>query len=197
MNLGFNNLWPTKVLVQNIEDQSLLEEVANNILLNYVHAPLSDFQDFDLLKDGGDCYAKFKKEIVYPAFDQYLKEVFNIKLSQCKNHFFRSWLAGPKSGYSIHTHNHSGACISAIFYILCEEQDQGGELVMIDPRGNANRGYPEDMKHEFSDIIYKPKSGQVVIFPSFLYHYTKLFTGNLRIAMPVDFFPGRISKKIG
>jgi hypothetical protein len=59
---------------------------------------------------------------------------------------------------------------------------------MMDPRANANRGYKDQFKSMFSNETYLPKSGEYLIFPSYLYHHTISFTGNMRIAMPVDLF---------
>ena len=193
MNLGLNDLWPTKVMVSEITNKDILENVTNDIIKNYVSNPPNDFQKFDVLKDGGESFKDFQKHVVEPIFNQYLKEVYNIQLEQCGKYSFNSWLASPKFGYTIGAHNHSGSSLSAVFYIFCEEPHKGGELVLMDPRTNANRGYPDQMNDIFSEKLYTPKTGQGVIFPSFLYHHTRLFTGNLRIAMPVDFFPGTIS----
>jgi hypothetical protein len=192
MNLGFNELWPTTILVSEVEDKTLLNSVTSEVLANHVSKPSNELQHFDLLNEGGEDLLQFKIRVVEPMFDQYLRKVFNVKLSQCHDHFFKSWLTGPNSGYSIGAHNHSGAAVSAVFYLLCEEQNQGGELVLMDPRMNANRGYPIPMKTPFADAYYAPKTGQVAIFPSFVYHHAMLFRGRLRIAMPVDFFPGEV-----
>jgi hypothetical protein len=192
MNLGFNDLWPTTVLISEVTQRKLLDDITSDILENHIYKPSYDLQNLDLINDGGELFEQFKKSVIEPIFDQYLQKVFNIKLDQCHDSFFKSWLAGPNSGYSIGAHNHSGASVSAVFYLLCEEQNQGGELVLMDPRMNANRGYPTPMKTPFQDQWYSPKTGEVAVFPSFLYHHAMLFRGKLRIAMPVDFFPGEI-----
>ena len=100
----------------------------------------------------------------------------------------RSWITGTRNGYMIPAHNHSGASVSAVFYLMCEEDNQGGELVAIDPRTNANRGYKDEFKPLFANLVYTPQSGEYLMFPSYLYHHTNVFTGSLRLAMPVDLF---------
>jgi hypothetical protein len=92
------------------------------------------------------------------------------------------------SSYTMPLHNHSGAQVSAVFYLLCEEKNAGGELLISDPRFNANRGYPNKMKDSFNLEIYKPKSGEVVVMPGFLHHQVATFNGKLRLAMPVDLY---------
>ena len=82
-------------------------------------------------------------------------------------------------------HNHSGSHLSAVFYLLCEEKN-GGNIVLHDPRTNANRGYVDDFQSMFDKVRFTPSSGDVLIFPSFLYHNVETFNGKMRLAMPVD-----------
>lgn len=190
MNIGFNDLWPTKVFYKELENQELIDKICQDILQEKDRNDLpNDFDEFNILEDGGDLYKTFEDQVIKPCFDEYLKEVFDKTIDDFPRYKFKGWLAGSTSGYAIPVHNHSGASVSAVFYLLSEDQYAGGELVLIDPRSNANRGYLEEMKKPFSPETLMPKSGTVVIFPSFLYHYTNMFRGNLRLAMPVDFYP--------
>jgi hypothetical protein len=191
LSYGINSLWPTNVMLAKIEHQELLDEVCNCILTNYdFNSMPSDFmKDFDILRDGGEALRDFKKLVVEPLFDSYFKNTFGIGIEKFTSRRYRSWLAGPHSGYYIATHNHSGASVSAVFYLMCDTTAKGGELLMLDPRTNANRGYIDELKHVFDPVSYTPKSGEAVLFPSYLYHQTTPFLGSVRLAMPVDFFP--------
>jgi len=189
MNLksGINEVWPTIVLKGEI-DQATLEKVCNSLLINSdIKNPPGDFQSFDILHDGCEDIKEFKETVVIPAFEEYLNRM-NLSLKNFPSNRLRSWITGTKNGYMIPIHNHSGSSFSAVFYLLCEEQNKGGELVMLDPRGNANRGYLDEFKPMFENLVYKPVSGEYVIFPSYLYHHTNVFNGTLRLAMPVDLF---------
>jgi hypothetical protein len=188
MDKGFNELWVTPVYRGTIGNKTLLDDVCESILVNeHLDTPPSDFQKYDILNDGPEILQTFREEVVYPAFKEFLK-YFQINLDEYNNIQFRSWLGGCKNGYHIPVHNHSGSQISGVFYLLCDEEEKGGELFLIDPRSNANRGYDNNFKSYFSNKIYKPKSGEFLIFPGFLYHQTVPFTGNLRLSMPVDLF---------
>lgn len=187
IDYGFNQFWPTTVLLDKIENKSILESATNVILSNFnIEQPPNDFENFDVLRDCAELHT-FRDEVVIPSFEKYLLKVFNVDINNV-NFSLRSWLAGAKSGYMIPVHNHSGASVSAIFYISCEDKNCGGQLTMIDPRSNANRGYVNSFKHVFESKIYQPKTGEYLMFPSFLYHHALPFTGDLRLAMPVDFF---------
>jgi hypothetical protein len=83
MNLGLNDLWPTKVMISEISNKDILDKVANDIISNYISNPPNDFQKFDILKDGGENFKDFQRHIVEPVFDQYLKEVYGLELKQC------------------------------------------------------------------------------------------------------------------
>ena len=187
MNFGFNEMWATPIYKGIIENKNLLENFCNSIIINEnLDQPPNDFEKYDILDDGPEIMQEFKNTVVYPAFKDYLK-FFQIDLDKRKNFRFRSWLCGCRHGYHIPVHNHTGSQFSGVFYLFCDE-DKGGELILLDPRTNANRGYEADFKHHFANKIYKPKSGEFLIFPGFLYHQTVPFAGSMRLAMPVDLF---------
>jgi len=87
------------------------------------------------------------------------------------------------------SHNHSGSPFISVFYIYADdEKDVGGELILNDPRTNANRGYSEDFQKIFQSIKHKPITGDVLVFPGYVYHAVNPFMSNLRVAIPVDLF---------
>jgi len=187
MNKGYNSLWPTDVYLGTIDEQPL-DSVCQTIFSELdLEKPTSDFQGFDLLEDGPAVFQEFRDQIVWPAFEQYLKD-HNIDLKEFSDRKLRSWITGVYKGYMIPAHNHSGASISAVFYLLCGDQDKGGELVLLDSRSNANRGYKDQFKSWFENKIYLPKTGEYLMFPSHVYHHTLPFTGSIRLAIPVDLF---------
>jgi hypothetical protein len=188
MNKGFNELWPTSVYRGEIEDKQLLNSVCEAIFLESdITNPANTFQPYDILRDGSSVFQKFRDQVVWPAFINYLKH-WNIDLLEFPDRRLRSWITGTQAGYMIPVHNHSGSTLSAVFYLITEEQNKGGELVLVDPRSNANRGYKDQFKPLFANKEYLPYSGEFVIFPGFVYHQTIPFSGTLRLAMPVDLF---------
>ena len=187
MNYGLTNCWSTPIMYDKISNTDILSRTINHILTNFDLAfPPSDFQEFDILKDGGEVMQEFRDLVVIPAFQKYIKQ---LDIEECLSYSIKSWVAGPNAGYMIPIHNHSGASISAVFYLLSEDIDKGGELLFQDPRTNANRGYNNDFRKLFQPKSILPTSGDMVVFPSYVYHYTNPFHGKLRLAIPVDFFP--------
>lgn len=177
--------WSTPIYTDTILDNKLLDKTTNYILSNYgdgikVNANLLDeniLENKNLLE--------FKDNVITPAFEEFYKKEFNVNLNEKKYHL-KAWIAGKTFSYSMPSHNHSGSQLSAVFYLLCEENDKGGELVLQDPRFNANRGYKDEYNKWFNNEIVIPQTGQFIIFPSFLYHNVKTFFGKIRLAMPVD-----------
>ena len=130
-----------------------------------------------------DPFLKDFKTFIVSCFSNYC-ENFNIDLKN-KDYDLRAWITGYGTNYAMPKHNHSGSHLSGVFYLLCEEKT-GGNIVLHDPRTNANRGYIDEFQSMFEKVRYTPTSGDVLIFPSFLYHNVETFNGKMRLAMPVD-----------
>lgn len=187
---GLSHLWTTPVYYGQIEDQEILNAASQYILEHYnLLKPPSELEDETNILDSSPIMKDFKNQIVESCFEKYLNLSFNISLSQFEDYSYKSWITGSKKGYSINLHNHSGSQFAAVFYFLCED-NQGGILTMADPRTNANRAYDIPFKQEFSNVEINPTSGSYVIMPSYVYHYTDMFQGSMRLAMPVDLFLG-------
>lgn len=181
---GFNKLWPTDVYLGNI-DSKICDITSKYIFENYdLNSFNSDFQKTDLLNNE---LTFFRDQVVFPEFKKYLN-YWNIDIDAFPDKRVKSWITGSQTGYMVPIHNHSGATLSCVFYLFAEEKNFGGELVLADPRTNANRGYKDHFKPLFENKHYLPNTGEFIIFPSYLYHHTVPFTGNIRLAMPVDLF---------
>lgn len=91
-----------------------------------------------------------------------------------------AWAVVYRSGGNHRIHHHPGSLWSAVYYVSCSADDEGGQLELIDPRpaALANRG------GRSGTVKLKPKPGMVVGFPSWLQHnVTPLLTSNERICV--------------
>jgi hypothetical protein len=177
-------LWSTPFLHTTMS-KDMQEKVTNKVLTNYdINIPPSDFGVLNILDDIPD----FKEKVVYPAFNEFLDLSLDKKIEDWDSHKLHGWITGSVNGYNIEFHNHRGSQLSAVFYILCEEDNKGGEITFADPRMNSNRGYDDSFAEWFKGMSFKPKSGDIVVFPSFLYHFVSTYYGSIRLAMPVDLF---------
>lgn len=182
---GFNLLWPTYVWKGRIYNKKLADTVSQHILTNYGEAnKVSSNVSGDNLFDD-KFFTEFKNDIVKPAFDDYLT-INETKLDRL-DYDLRAWVTGYGTSYAMPKHNHSGSHLSAVFYLLADEwEENGGKIRLHDPRTNANRGYTTQFGHFFEHMEYQPKSYDILIFPSFLYHNVETFNGKLRLAVPID-----------
>lgn len=189
MKLGINELYPTKVLYSKIQNDALREEFINFLFENVdVINPPSEITGRDLLGGVKDPVVKrWMDEEVKTVFDNYFQQTIGHTLSEYKR-IYSTWLTGTQGNYSMLMHNHSGSTLSAVFYLLTEEKQHGGELVFCDPRTNANRGYVTELQPEFQYTRFQPSTGDVLVFPSYMYHFVTPFVGKLRLCLPVDLF---------
>lgn len=183
-----HNLWSTPFL-KTKSDIELTNAAVTSILLNYdmKNAP-SDFGSVNILDSDDEAIINFKNGVIYPAFNSFLKQTLNKNILDWSNHRLKGWLAGSSDNYSLAYHNHRGAQVSAVFYLFCEEQNSGGRISFTDPRQNSNRGYDSTFEPWFDDMSFIPKTYDIAVFPSFLYHHVSTYRSNIRLAMPVDLF---------
>ncbi|WP_420138827.1 TIGR02466 family protein [Sphingomonas sp.] len=109
------------------------------------------------------------------------------------------WANASGSGASNQTHWHPGSYLSAVYYVDdgyagSASTELGGELVFIDPRMPFLRmGDPElarrgaDGSAPGTEAWLRPRSGLLVMFPSFLGHSVRPYLGNgLRVSIAIN-----------
>jgi len=188
MNPGMNLLYPTPVQYTTMQNDSIRQQAADALMVNIdITEPTKEKFGENLLDLNLPELDQWIDHEVYPAFDQYLFDTTGRHISDFRGYKFKSWLTGTQGNYHLILHNHSGSHYSGVFYIFAEESTQGGQLIFCDPRSNANRGYDQGQK-QFDYTRIQPKTGDVYIFPSYLYHFVMPYTGTLRLCLPVDLF---------
>jgi hypothetical protein len=182
------NLWSTPFLVTE-SDETIRENFVNYLLQEYdIFNPPTDSNKINILEDKSTEVQDFTEGVIKPAFDSFLKSSLGLSLTDWSGYRLNGWLTGSGRSYSMSHHNHAGSQVSAVFYLLSDTLDSGGNVVFTDPRQNANRGYDTKFSKWFSPLEIKPKSGDIVVFPSYLYHFVETYQSNLRLALPVDCF---------
>jgi hypothetical protein len=177
-------MWSTPIGFGNFDSI----ELAQHILTNYnLDNPPSEARDENLFDNSSSYITNFRK-IVYNAFDEYLQDTVGRKISDWNSYTLKGWITGHGKDYQMTIHNHSGAQLSGVFYIMAEDEKSGGDIVFSDPRSNSNRGYDEWFECMFERYTHSPKSGEYLIFPSFTYHHVNPYYSKLRIAVPVDLY---------
>lgn len=179
LSLGYNNLWSTPIFYDKIDQR----DYSN--LLNYVLS--SERDDLNLEEWVGN--KSFDHLVLKQKFSAYLDQCFDVKMNKYTSWKFKKWINGTynNSGYAMQPHNHMGAKISGVLYLVAEGEETG-TLTFLDPRTNANRGYDDNFKAHFDFVNHKPSSGDLIIFPSFLWHYVYPTISSMRIVMPIDLY---------
>jgi hypothetical protein len=172
--------WVTHILHSNIDDNAYCEELFQYLLSTYGNEWPNSFSQIDILKN---------KEHKNPILDQAGQYIQN-----SVEHFFQTAFGIVPKHYTktfathhqnIGLHQHQGSLISGVFYVYCNS----GDLRLHDPRVNAQRGYPNELQSYFKPKVLQPKTGDLVLFPSFLQHEVSNNKSNEpRVIMPFDVF---------
>jgi hypothetical protein len=172
--------WPTHVLHKNIEDVAYCEELFQYLMSTYGTEWPNSFSQTDILTD-----KKHANPILEQAgwfiFDN-VSKFFQKAFSTVPKHIIKTFATNHTN---IGLHQHQGSLISGVFYVYCNS----GQLRLHDPRVNAQRGYPNSLQDYFKPKVIEPKTGDIVIFPSFLQHEVANNTSKEpRIILPFDVF---------
>jgi uncharacterized protein (TIGR02466 family) len=171
-NAKIINLWPTAVLKSNINrpftflesqyadiDKHSVRSLSDNLRTKRTDI-INDLPLVDIKKFIHDQLTVYKNTIINP------KNKLEIYISQ-------SWLSFSKSGDKHHPHYHSNSFLTAVFYFKAEEG--------IDSISLYNNSYSFNNRHCLhidntptwwtSKMFTVPvKSGDLIIFPSYLDH---------------------------
>jgi uncharacterized protein (TIGR02466 family) len=93
------------------------------------------------------------------------------------------WAVVNRAGDYNVPHNHNPNVISGAFYVRVPEAMQSGEIVFLDPRLNLNASVTRTMQERGqlppwnkTSISHLPQLGDLLLFPSWLFHYVNAFT---------------------
>lgn len=112
-------------------------------------------------------------------YRDYLEQVWHVNLDDFEWDI-RSWDTTTETGYWMTAHNHGHSQLTSIHYTHI--QGMGGDLIIQDPRANANRAWPQELAQQFSPLVVQPEPGMTVTFPSYCYHLASPFYGTVRAA---------------
>nr|WP_256213522.1 TIGR02466 family protein [Sphingobium sp. YR768] len=114
---------------------------------------------------------------------------------------FNAWANVNRTGHGNAQHAHPGAYWSAVYWVddgmAGHEGDLGGELEFADPRGSVATMLSSELKMKVEGCLdaglahrISPRTGKLVMFPSWLLHSVRRFTGaGPRVSIAINFVP--------
>ena len=186
--ISISRHWSDSILCSHTGEEKYCDELYQHILSDIPFGQNSKPQE-QLLNEFYDQEQGFDKykRLATEHIDMYLQEVYEI---DDLPYHVKTFLV--TNGIYSHTpfHNHRGAFLSGVFYVHVD--DQGGDLILHDPRFNAVRSTPLELSHHFDPIKLTPQTGDIVIFPSYVYHETEIcFSDQPRVLIPFDVYIGK------
>ena len=82
-------------------------------------------------------------------------------------------------------HIHSNNYLSAAYYVKAPKNC--GDIVFYDPRPHVARGYDMRFRKTTDPICHTPKTGDLLVFPSYLYHSVRP-ANHTRISCALDLY---------
>ena len=131
------------------------------------------------------------KDLALKCADQYVKEILEIDIDY---YLTQSWASITSKNKNHHSHMHRNTLFGGVMYLQAE-RDKGGELMVDCGRSMLEEGFNFEYNiknyniYNSSRYKYPVGTGDIVIFPGWLSHYTLPNLSNEdRIAVGFDFF---------
>jgi uncharacterized protein (TIGR02466 family) len=112
---------------------------------------------------------------------------------------FNAWANINRAGDSNGVHGHAGAFWSAVYWVddggRAQDPSVGGDLEFLDPRGLVASAYRPELRMRIEECVTAgcstteaARSGTLVMFPSWLLHSVRPFTGTRpRVSIAFNF----------
>lgn len=177
------NIWATPIgkwnFAQQVGELGLLDEILQNPDV------LKDTKvGMHRISDRKDEFPKFTSFI-----DGCLRNCMNEYMLKHYNHVpeFATWSAWTHlclHGIGLVPHYHMGdEYLTSIIYLT----ESKANLVLRDPRANMVRNWPQTvLKSHFADHEVHPRTGDFVMFPTYIDHYVMATQPDFRVAVAID-----------
>lgn len=156
--------------------------------------------DFDFLSRPEPVVEEFK-QLIYSHLAGFVKSVNQLSEAETSALKFNNhcWFHITRSGGYFQPHNHPNASWSLVYCVhpgdeTVADEKAAGHIVFADPRPQAssymdpaNDNLRRDMT--FSSTRFRPRAGEILIFPSYLLHWVEPYIGESpRITIAANFW---------
>lgn len=182
--------WKIEIAIVNMVDYRPAVPTApdNAALLEEIHALHCLTHDDDevpleITRELSPVVVDFRENFVAPKVIEFMRDCMGFEVtSPARIDTFAKWF---KPGQDLGAHLHGGTHITTVYY----PADSEAALMIFDPRFNASRGYPQQVRDKhFAPYVFHPRAGDLVIMPSYLMHGVKVVQEEMRLSLVNDFF---------
>lgn len=174
--------WKTEIGHFNVADQFDMTAFGEEIFTLFAMTNGEDESQRKIDPSTFPVLLKMRDETITPAVIEYTKRCFNYDMDKFHVESNGKWIA---EGEGLYPHWHPGSVIS----VICYPVDSANGLNMFDPKGNAIRGYPKEMRWgHFANLNISPKAGDIFIFPSYLQHSVSHVTEEVRLSLLHEYY---------
>ena len=147
-------LWPTKVISYDVPINICLQIHQRHITLGS--------------KDWEKVITKQEIDEVFSCLPEY----------EICDGWIRTLTTKSNNNFELHCDNHYGNQLVAVLQLFGEE-DKGGELVLYDPSWKNPQWMSDTINPNSNKHMIQFKMGQIVIFPSNVWHEVKAYHGSI------------------
>lgn len=173
--------WKIQIGHFNVADMVDLVGISNEILQLHCLTHDDDSKPHVTNAEESPLVVALRDDIITPKVLEFCQASLGYDATKLRVDTFGKWF---KAGQELTAHLHGGTGITTVFY----PADTKAQLIAFDPRHNACRGYPRQIRDEhFGNFVVEPKAGDVYIFPSYIQHCVTTVEEDMRLSLVNDF----------
>ena len=175
--------WKIQIGHQNIAHLVDLEKLKDEILQLHCLTHNDDSKPHVTSVEESPEVCRVRDLIITPLVTDFAREVFDFDMvgQEFTVDTFGKWF---KAGQELTAHLHGGTGITTVFYPSATE----AQLIAFDPRGNACRGYPREIRdNHFGNYTIHPEAGDLYIIPSYIQHCVTTVSEDMRLSLVSDY----------
>lgn len=175
--------WKIEILRCNIASDYNMEDFANEVFSLNLMTNGEDESQGKLDPDIFPIIIQMREDTITPLVKEFVRGVFDYTLDAFDVETNGKWIP---PGEGLYPHYHPSSAFSAIVY----PQDSESGINFFDPRGNACRGYPKEIRDTFfAKYQLSPRAGDVLIFPSYIQHSVSHVKEDVRLSLLHEYYP--------
>jgi uncharacterized protein (TIGR02466 family) len=189
------SLFPTPVGVMHLENDSLCKTYGDLIIQNLSEKQLQSVDKYGGVSTDDKLYLNPMFGPLYKLIDNEIEEfiisVIGVKKEDVSITGMWSNIQTSRSFH--HVHQHPNSYMSGVLYLNVPESEEPGTIFFVDPRQSKNMAQAD---YQFNSSLssrswyFKPKTGMMILFPSWLEHGTDMCIfkpGEKRISLSFNY----------